>query len=177
MFLKIPGYELQTDLRKDREDRRNGIGGGLLVYAKIGVNIVTIDNAVEFNQYCTFKVGEKKEELQIYLVYRSPNASEEQTDKLVELVKMAGKSSLLIGDFNLPAINWKDGTAAGPTARKFLEASQDADMDQLVTFPTHARGNILDLLLTNTVGSILEISDLGRLGNSDHTMILVTVQT
>ena len=48
---------------------------------------------------------------------------------------------------------------------------------QLVTFPTHARGNILDLLLTNTVGSILEISDLGRLGNSDHTMILVTVQT
>ena len=65
MFLKIPGYELQTDLRKDREDTRNGIGGGLLVYAKIGVNIVTIDNAVEFNQYCTFKVGEKKEELQI----------------------------------------------------------------------------------------------------------------
>ena len=111
------------------------------------------------------------------MVYRSPNASEEQTDKLVELVKMAGKSSLLIGDFNLPAINWKDGTAAGPTARKFLEASQDADMDQLVTFPTHARGNILDLLLTNNVGSILEISDLGRLGNSDHTMILVTVQT
>ena len=135
MLLKIPGYELQTDLRKDREDTRNGIGGGLLVYAKIGVNIVTIDNAVEFNQYCTFKVGEKKEELQIYLVYRSPNASEEQTDKLVELVKMAGKSSLLIGDFNLPAINWKDGTAAGPTARKFLKASQDADMD-------HAAGHI-----------------------------------
>ena len=50
-------------------------------------------------------------------------------------------------------------------------------MDPLVTFPTHARGNILDLLLTNNVGSILEISDLGRLGNSDHTMILVTVQT
>ena len=177
MFLKILGYELQTDLRRDRGDTRNGIGGSLLVYAKIGVNVATLDNAVDFNQYCTFKVGEKKEELQIYLVYRSPNASEEQTDKLVELVKNAGKSSLLIGDFNLPAINWKDGTAADPTARKFLEASQEANMDQLVTFPTHARGNILDLLLTNTMGSILEISDQGRLGNSDHTMILVTVQT
>ena len=38
------------------------------------------------------------------------------------------------------------------------------------------RGNTLDLLLTNMAGSILDVSDQGRLGNSDHTMILVTVQ-
>ena len=50
-------------------------------------------------------------------------------------------------------------------------------MDQLVTFPTHVRGNTLDLLLTNIVANILEVSDQGRLGNSNHTMILVTVQT
>ena len=38
MFLRIPGYELQTDLRRDREDTRNGIGGDLLVYTKAGDN-------------------------------------------------------------------------------------------------------------------------------------------
>ena len=83
----------------------------------------------------------------------------------------------MIRDFSLPAINWKDGTAAGPTARKFLEACQESNIDQLVTFPTHVRGNTLDLLLTNIVANILEVSDQGRLGNSNHTMILVTVQT
>ena len=98
MFLKIPGYELQIDLRRDRMDTRNGIGSGLLVYAKNGVNVLTLDNVVNFNQYCTFKVGEKKEEQQIYLVHRSPNASEEQTDRLAELVISARKSSILIND-------------------------------------------------------------------------------
>ena len=140
VFLKIPGYELQTDLRRDRTDTRNGIGGGLLVYARTGVNILSLDNAEDFNQYCTFTVGERKEEQQFYLVYSSPNATEEQTERLVELVKSAGKRSLLIGDFNLPTIAWEHGTASGPTARNFLEACQEAHLEQLVTFPTHVRG-------------------------------------
>ena len=177
MFLKIPGYELQTDLRRDREDTRNGVGGGLLVYAKTGVNILSLDNEVNFNQYCTFKVGERKEELQVYLVYRSPNAPEDQMEKLVELVNQTERSSILLGDFNLPVIDWTEGTAAGPAARSFLEACMESNLEQLVTFPTHVRGNTLDLLLTNMSGNILEVSDQGRLGNSDHTMILVTVET
>ena len=79
MLIKILGYELQTDLRRDREDTRNGIGGGLLVYAKTGGNILILDNAVDFNQYryCTFGVVERREELQVYLLYRSPNAPED----------------------------------------------------------------------------------------------------
>jgi hypothetical protein len=32
-FLTLEGYRLETDLRRDRTDTRNGIGGGLLVYA------------------------------------------------------------------------------------------------------------------------------------------------
>ena len=97
-------------------------------------------------------------------------------ERLVELINHTGRGSLLIGDFNLPTIDWKEGTAAGPMARSFLGACQDANLEQLVSFPTHVRGNTLDLLLTNMAGSILDVSDQGRLGNSDHTMILVTVQ-
>ena len=87
--------------------------------------------------------------MQIYLVYRSPNAKEDEMEKLVELINNTGKGSLLIGDFNLPTIDWKEGTAAGPMARSFLGACQDANLEQLVSFPTHVRGNTLDLLLTN----------------------------
>ena len=113
MFLRIPGYELQTDLRRDREDTRNGIGGGLLVYTKAGVTIMPLDNPTDFNQYCTFKVSEGREELQVFLVYRSPNSPEAQTEKLAELVGEIRGRALLIGDFNFPSINWEEETATG----------------------------------------------------------------
>ena len=35
--LSLPGYQLETVLRKDRENTANGIGGGLLVYKSNGV--------------------------------------------------------------------------------------------------------------------------------------------
>ncbi len=38
-FLLIDGYELQLDLRADREDPAQGRGGGLLVYAKSGMKV------------------------------------------------------------------------------------------------------------------------------------------
>jgi hypothetical protein len=31
--LALENYRLETDLRRDRSDAKNGIGGGLLVYA------------------------------------------------------------------------------------------------------------------------------------------------
>ena len=54
-FLDVPGYELKTDLRRDRSDTRLGVGGGLLVYGKPGVKILPDnDCSHEFNQYCRF---------------------------------------------------------------------------------------------------------------------------
>jgi hypothetical protein len=39
-FLAVPGYNIQPDLRKDRQDMTRGIGGGLIVYARTGVTIL-----------------------------------------------------------------------------------------------------------------------------------------
>ena len=117
-------------MRKDRTDTRNGIGGGLLVYTKTGLNILLLDNAEDLNQYCTFKVGERREEMQIYLVYRSPNAKEDEMEKLVELINNTGKGSLLIEDFNLPTIDWKAGTTAA-----FLEPARMPTWSNWSRFP------------------------------------------
>ena len=38
--LTLPGYQLEQDLRRDREDTANGIGGGLLVYSRNGHKIL-----------------------------------------------------------------------------------------------------------------------------------------
>ena len=50
--LNIKGYELQQNLRRDRNDTTNGIGGGLLVYTRDGLVILPCDDENSFNQYC-----------------------------------------------------------------------------------------------------------------------------
>jgi hypothetical protein len=57
-FLSIDGYEVQPDLRTDRQDTAQGRGGGLLVYVKNGLKILKIDMESNFQQHCEFLVGD-----------------------------------------------------------------------------------------------------------------------
>ena len=165
-FLSVPGYELQQDLRVDRQDTAGGRGGGLLVYSKAGKKILALDKVVVFNQYCRFLI----DDITVYLIYRPPGGGQESIEGLTELVRTAETRTIMIGDFNFPEICWDSGQTAART-RTFLETTTEAGMEQLVTFPTHVKGNKLDLLLTNVPERVLEVEDAGRLGHSDHVMI------
>jgi len=169
-YLNIPGYQIQPDLRSDRKDTANGIGGGLLVYNRDGLDILPGDNSAVFNQYVTFKIFIAKVTTTICLVYRPPNSTD--MDGLANLIKNAPPNSILIGDFNLPGIDWETGTATG-RAREILEAAEERFFEQLVDFPTHTKGNTLDLVLTNSSEMVCNISPEGRLGKSDHEMLLI----
>ena len=157
-------------MRLDRQDTAAGRGGGLLVYAKAGISILSVDKLVEMNQYCVFKLFD----LTMYLVYRSPNAVQDSYDKLSELIRQAGSNSIIIGDLNLPDVHWVDSETRG-RGGAVLEAATDAMMEQLVDFPTHTRGNILDVVLTNVPERIFDVEDVGRLGKSDHCMLSTKV--
>ena len=126
-------------------------------------------------QFCELTVKTKAEDLNIILVYRSPNSSTENTDKLCQVVRRMRSNTILIGDINLPGINWTAGTS-DQRGRGLLEAVLEEGVDQLVEFPTHIKGNILDLILTNCPQKILSVEDAGRLGNSDHEILLVEVE-
>ena len=74
----------------------------------------------------------------------------------------------------MPSINWEANTA--PTKfRSFLEATQNKSMCQLVTFPTHVRGNILDVVLTDVSEKIMSLEPIGFIGGSDHTAISIDI--
>ncbi len=88
--------------------------------------------------------------------------------------QMCTVNSILIGDFNMPDIDWETWTGARNWAG-FLDAVEDALLEQMVYFPTHIKGNCLDLVLTNIPERIKNVEEMGRLGASDHEMILVTV--
>jgi Reverse transcriptase (RNA-dependent DNA polymerase)/Endonuclease-reverse transcriptase len=169
-LLTISGYELQHDLRMDRNDTGEGRGGGLLVYSKQGLKILASDNNSQFNQFCSFEVYDTT----LYLVYRPPNSSQQNTVFLADLIRNAAPNSILIGDFNLPGVDWETGEAR-PNERPVVEAVQDALMDQMVDFSTHLRGNVLDLVLTNIPNRVTDLREEGRLGKSDHSMLVIEV--
>ena len=169
-FLNMPGYELQPDLRVDRTDTDRGRGGRLLVYVKNGLQILSCDKVADFQQYCKFIVRD----VVFYLIYRSPNSAATEVTKLAELIKTVEKNAVILGDFNLPQIDWTRGVA-GRVGGEVLDAVEESLMVQLVDFSTQVKGNILDLVITNMPERVLEVREEGRLGKSDHMMIEVEI--
>jgi hypothetical protein len=60
-------------------------------------------------------------------------------DKLADYVKQVEKNSVLVGDFNLPRIDWLDRVAAGGRSSQFLQACEKVGLEQMVRFPTQER--------------------------------------
>ena len=170
--IKLDGYELCSELRRDRTDTTNGIGGGLLVYVKYGRTVLPCDKDSSFNQFCKFIYKSEKESLNFYLIYRPPSSSLENLSELTKLLQTNEKNCFFIGDFNLPEIDWMDNT--GPRKYlNFLDTCQEHGLEQMVTFPTHKKGNTLDLVLTNNPDIVILTEDCGSLGGSDHSMLFI----
>ena len=109
--------------------------------------------------------------LNIIAVYRSPNSSEVNNSQLCNLIDNVKSNTVLIGDFNYPKIDWDNLTSDNPS-RIFLDKVNEKCLEQMVHFPTHKKGNILDLVLTNNPNIVLSVEDAGLIGKSDHNMIL-----
>ena len=181
-MISFDNYYIENDLRIDRNDTSQGRGGGLIVYVRndVVVNPINIDN--DFNQFCKFDVklndGNKcRRSLVLTLVYHSPNSSIENTLKLAELVRNCEKNCLILGDFNLPKTCFKSGTSDAK-GRPVLDAASFRFLTNVVDFPSHVRGNALDIALVDceTKNCVFNIENIGNLGNSDHALIKLELE-
>jgi Endonuclease-reverse transcriptase len=122
--LQITGYNLVDDMRLDRTDTVNGLGGGLIIYSRTGLTVRKNERVskIKFNQYVALTIMTSPP-LDIILIYRPPNSGIQNMEGLCELIDSADKNTILVGDFNLPEINWKDETS-GPRGRKVLMKAQ-----------------------------------------------------
>lgn len=173
--IKVNGYELCSELRKDRVDTTNGIGGGLLVYVREGRTVLPCDEVSNFNQFCKFAYKSDRETINFYLIYKPPSSSQENLEELIKLLQSKTKNCFYIGDFNLPEIDWSENSAP----RKYqtlLDSCHEYGLEQMVDFSTHKKGNILDLVLTNCPEKVIVTEDCGRLGSSDHSMICIELK-
>jgi hypothetical protein len=171
--LSLESYRLETDLRSDRCDTANGIGGGLLVYSKHDLKILPNNRYQHsnFNQFCAFSIVTRSGKLDVVLIYRPPSSGPDNLTELYNMLRVVDGDTVFIGDFNIPGIEREREQAGDTRARELLNTVVEEGLEQLVTFPTHSKGNILDLMLTNCPDKILGVSDVGRLGRSDHCMI------
>ena len=98
-----------------------------------------------FAQLLTVSIETSLRPLTLNLVYRSPNSSSDNNNKLNGFMKLSGSRSLTVGDMNYPGINWDNGIfdSAG---KDFFNSCQDAFLDQNVHFCTHG-DNTLDLII------------------------------
>lgn len=83
---------------------------------------------------------------------------------------------MFIGDYNYSDIDWNHLYAGKPCSRDFLETVQNCFMTQHVDFPTRVEsGTTPDLVLSTDSNLVHGVSDIGKLGSSDHSMLLIEV--
>ena len=86
---------------------------------------------------------------------------------------------LIMGDFNLPFINWSSWTCSNNSENSFhdtfINCLRYSFFHQHVTIPTRSRYNqnpsILELMLTSEEGMISSLSHQSSLGKSDHSIL------
>ena len=93
------------------------------------------------------------------------------------------KKIFIVGDFNLSGINWfpDEGpvTCSNSVENEFVTSFYDLGLEQCVDTPTHYKGRILDLLLTNSRNMVKDLAVLSNDGicKSDHFPITFKVST
>ena len=84
-LLRVEGYEIIN--RLDRNDTERGRGGGIIIYAKKEIDIMTEETNTNFNQCSTVKIKSRGEDVRLHVIYRSPNSARSNDDDLCEWVR------------------------------------------------------------------------------------------
>ena len=88
------------------------------------------------------------------------------------------QSQILVGDFNLPGINWHANSSSTELEHDFIELFYNFGFTQMIDQPTHEKGRTLDLLFSNVAGTLEHVNVLGKneICSSDHFGITFDVR-
>ena len=94
-------------------------------------------------------------------IYVPPNSGDDYHKSLLSSlahVASFADSVIFVGDFNLPDICWSSLIGLSPFSISFCDFVYEYNLSQLVECPTHIKGNMLDLVLTNAESIISVLS-------------------
>ena len=133
--------------RKDRLGRK---GGGVILYIKESIQAYEMklekDAECEEAVWCNIVTGNLK--LTVELVYRSPNISIEESEKVHNAINEVSKLDCIFmrNNFNYGHVRWPSLQSTGREDQEFLNLVQDSFLRQHVLEPTRGQ-NVLDIVL------------------------------
>ena len=155
--------------------KKNGGGVLIAVNRDLDIESVRVSHKVSAEIIAatlTFKSGKKVIVCTCYRVGTLGDVNQKEINSyLQKLRSRRGISSVVIvGDFNFPSINWENSYSSISVDQSFLDMFCNLGLDQLITEPTHIKGNTLDLLLTDNPRLIsnVKVNDGWQLTKSDH---------
>ena len=177
----LEGYDLFPEKFPIQDTR------GILVYIKQDLKAVEVNIDQDFKECVLVKLNlRNRDKLLVGCIYKSPSSSDENHDKLNELLLYISKLEdsythiLLAGDYNFPDIDWNSWTSKEKTSLNFLECIRDCFFQQVVENPTRYRINqessLLDLIIVNDSNYIQNIEHLDPVGRSDHCVLSFTLK-
>ena len=111
----------------------------------------------------------------VLIVYRAPSNSPDVNESLNACILdfCSEKEVIVLGDFNLPTIDWSNPTLhCPPLGRAFLDTFLTVGLHQWVTESTYPKsGNILDLVLTSEPDRVGSLDVKAPLPGCDHCAI------
>ena len=166
--LSIPGFTFY------RCDRINRTGGGVLIYVSDEYTVVPLPlDSIDGHEFLFCNVNSGTSTFMIGAVYRPP--AEKVSPSLCELLDTVGgcgKKQFVVGDFNLPRIDWNDHIWS-PLYDDFMDTILNNRWEQMIRHPTR-EDNVLDLFFTNDPNVVESVEILPPI-ISDHCMILATL--
>ena len=149
-----------------RCDRKDRSGGGVCILVKNCLRVLpvisvhTSDNLSSVEIVVIDIVGHGGK-LRLMGAYLNCNCSDDHVTFFRDCVEthMNCSPSVIVGDFNMPNINWSCLKNVGGTSKqeKFLDAVTNMGLTQYVDFPTHEKGNILDLVFGDQNGLVSNV--------------------
>ncbi len=121
------------------------------------------------------------------VIYRVGTLGSENHASIISTIKALYSSKrpkklFIVGDMNLSTANWSTTSnpiASNATDRLFIDSFHEFDLTQCITSPTHIKGKILDLLLTNSASLLQNVQILSNTSicKSDHFPITFEVSS
>ena len=178
-LVSLDGYDLVS--RKDGRENQTR-ARGLLAYARVGLGVSELETgALESIKEATgLLVPWGKVQLNLVVIYRPPRAPGSEldagnTEKICELMDNIKGKTVILGDLNLPNVDWDLLHSNSKGETMILDSVQRGFWTQHVDFTTHNQGNTLDVVLSNSPELVAGVTDLGPVGSSDHSAIMAEI--
>ena len=161
--------------KKDRLGRR---GGGVILYIKESIQAyeIKLEKEAECEESVWCNIVTKNSTLTVGLVYRSPNISTDENEKVQNAIKEVSKRDCIIMRyFNHGLIQWKSLQSTGSEDQIKFYLVQDSFLTQHVLDPIRGE-NVLDIVLSSQKEFVDNVKICEPLGCIDHNQIYFIIK-